>query len=76
MTNSGFKQARLRKGYTQEQLAELVGVSQSTITSYENGLRSPSPSAFRRLMQVLDLELVEAFEMFYGDGEDGDPGDV
>lgn len=32
-----IKQARIQKGYTQEELAELVGVQKSAVAKWENG---------------------------------------
>ena len=33
--------ARKEKGYTQEQLASLIGIAKSTLTGYEKGNREP-----------------------------------
>lgn len=74
MTNCYLSKLRSSKGYTQESLAEELGVSQSTIASYERGIRRPSPAVFKRLMEMFQLTLEEAWEMFYGDGE-GDGND-
>ena len=37
--STGFviKRARQKKGFTQEELADLLGVSKSTVQKYENG---------------------------------------
>lgn len=36
-----LKQLRIEHGITQTQLAEKLGIGQTTIASYENGLREP-----------------------------------
>lgn len=36
-----IKELRVKKGYTQLQLGELVGVSKSVISSYENAIHFP-----------------------------------
>lgn len=39
MTKISFKAARISAGYTQEALAEKMGVSRQTIINWENGIR-------------------------------------
>lgn len=56
--------ARLRAELTQVQLAHRAGVTQSVISTYENGRREPSLAALQRLLlaagflAVIDLEPV------------------
>ena len=40
--NDRIKEARLRNGMTQEQLADKIGVAKSTLTGYEKGNREPN----------------------------------
>ena len=63
---------RRSKGYTQAELGSAVGVSQRTIAAYESGARHPSPAVFVRLMKVLDLTIMDAWALFYGDDDSGD----
>ena len=49
-----LKRARLERGWSQEEAAARLGVSQSYLSLVESGRRSPEPLA-RRLMQVYDL---------------------
>lgn len=42
MLNDELKRLRKQRQLTQEKLAEAFGVSQSTITSWENGTRKPT----------------------------------
>lgn len=47
--------ARLARGLTQTQLAELIAVSQPALHRYENGLREPEPEILSRLAAVLGV---------------------
>lgn len=51
-TAKRIKQMRLRKGLTQQRLAELIGLTQKTVSAWENGTRNPSGSAKVALEQV------------------------
>ena len=48
-----FKQLRLASGYTQQEMAEKLGISRSTIGMYETGAREP------------DFETLEAIADFF-----------
>lgn len=48
-----MKEQRLKKGYTQQKLAEIVGVSDSTIGMIERGERAPSLKVAARLATAL-----------------------
>lgn len=50
---------RIRKGLTQADLAQKVGVSQNTISMYESGLRYPKKSTIEKLAQVLNCQIEE-----------------
>lgn len=51
-----LKEARLKKGYTQEQIAEKVGVAKSTYTGYEKGNREPNVYTIGKLMEELGVD--------------------
>ena len=53
----GDNVARIRreKGLTQEQLAELSGLSQQYISGLENGLRNPTILTLYELAQALEV---------------------
>lgn len=51
-----LKEARLRKGYTQEQIAEKVGVAKSTYTGYEKGNREPNVNTIGKIMEELNVD--------------------
>ena len=50
--------ARLRMGWTQAQLAQRLGTTQSTVARLECGGRSPSIKTLRRLAEVTYSRLV------------------
>ena len=39
--NSVFRSLRIEAGYTQDGLAEILGISRSAVSMYENGNREP-----------------------------------
>lgn len=49
-----WRRLRKAKGLTQYQLAKLVGVTGSTISTYETNRHIPSQATCRRLLTVLD----------------------
>lgn len=55
-----LKELRTARGISQENLAELVGVSRQTISKWENGTVQPSADNLIRLSQVFQFP-VEAF---------------
>ena len=54
---SCIKSRRQNIGLTQKQLAELIGVTDVTISRWESGLREPIWSDFVKLCEVLGMEL-------------------
>jgi transcriptional regulator with XRE-family HTH domain len=60
-----IKDARLRKGFTQVELAKKVGASSHTIISdYERGNRGkkrPDPELLLKLCKVLDISIDHLF---------------
>lgn len=49
-----LKAIRKQKGFSQSELAKLIGVSQNTISQWENGDRSPSISMLKHLTVILE----------------------
>ena len=60
-----IKSRRKNLDMTQKQLAEKVGVTDVTISRYENGEREPSFTEFIKLCEVLGMKLDD----FTGKGE-------
>jgi len=51
-----IRDARTRAGLTQVELAARAGVTQSVISTYENGRREPSLTALQRLVRAAGFE--------------------
>jgi transcriptional regulator with XRE-family HTH domain len=51
-----LKEARVKKGMSQEELGNLLGVSKVSICGYEKGTRTPTMENFLDLIQILELE--------------------
>lgn len=54
-----LKAERYRKGVTQSQLAELVDVSESTVSLLERGLQTPSIFLVYDIANVLEIDINE-----------------
>ncbi len=70
MSGDLLREARLRAGLTQAELAERVGTARSQISRYERGDVLPSLETLRRLIRACGLEL--GFRLFNADLEDHD----
>ena len=57
MGNDLIREARLRKAFTQSQLAALAGTTQSAIARLESGRTAPSFDDVIRLLRLMDLDL-------------------
>jgi transcriptional regulator with XRE-family HTH domain len=53
---NNIKKYRELKGYTQKQLAEIVGKSKNVISNWENGLNKPDPATIEILLGALDVD--------------------
>ena len=58
---NNIKSARMEKGLSQAQLAELIGVSRNTISSIETGQFSPTAKLALILCIALDKKFEELF---------------
>ena len=56
-----IQEARLKKHLTQEQLAELVGLSVSYVCEIENGRKNPSLKTLKKISSVLNIPLSSVF---------------
>ena len=52
---SRLKEARLEKGFTQEALGEMIGVTKGSISLYESGQRTPKLETVLELMYTLGV---------------------
>ncbi len=51
-----IKSFRTEKKLTQQELADLVGITLNTVQKYESGERNPSPTNIKKIAQVLDVQ--------------------
>jgi transcriptional regulator with XRE-family HTH domain len=51
-----FKDARLKKGLTQVEVAEKAGLGDNTYPKIERGISKPSPESIKKLVKVLDID--------------------
>lgn len=49
-----LKKARLQLGYTQQQVADLMGITKSTYCGYETGKRQPDVAKIKQLAKILN----------------------
>lgn len=61
---SVIRTARAKKGYTQEDLANIMNVSPNSVRAWESGLHEPKAKYIINLSMVLDLSLDELMEEF------------
>jgi putative transcriptional regulator len=61
MSNDRMKAARAEKGYSQQKLADLVGVSRQTINTIERGDYNPTIKLCVAICRALDRTLDDLF---------------
>lgn len=59
MTMLTLKNYRERKGYSQEVLAKMLGVTKSAVSRWESGERSPRVSEINMLAKKMGIEPAE-----------------
>ena len=57
--NENLKIARERKGITQKELAEKIGVAKSTYSLYESGNREPNVQTIKKIAEALNTSADE-----------------
>ena len=67
--NNTLKVQRAKKDLTQEQLADLVGVTRKTINTVENKKYIPSTYLALKLSQALNVTVEELFQIVDNEGE-------
>lgn len=65
-----IKEARLKNGLTQEQLAALIGVAKSTLTGYEKGNREPDALKINALSKALGVSGDYLLDTGFNSGRD------
>ena len=53
---------RIKKGLTQRELAEMVGITQGWLSGIESGNRKPSVAVAKKIADVLEFEWSRLFE--------------
>lgn len=58
MGNAGeqIKEARMKRGLTQQELGDLIGISKHTVIKYEKNEREPNLETLTKLINLLDLD--------------------
>jgi len=56
-----IKAERIRKGYTQFELAEKINMSESSISLIERGIQTPSVLVAYDIAKVLNIDINELF---------------
>ena len=51
-----LRQLRLKKGYTQEQVALALGINRTTYTKYETGVTQPSLEQLKKLSDLFEVD--------------------
>ena len=59
--SQNLKVARISKGFTQEQVADMLGVSRATFNTYENNPYNLAFGLFNRLATIYDLNVKSFF---------------
>jgi len=62
MPNSKLTSLRLQKGFSQQELAALIFVEQSTLSKYEKNQRTMPPEKLHRLAEVLNVKPADIAE--------------
>lgn len=57
LLGAAIQQARAKKGYTQEQLAEMLNISLIHLANIEGGRRNPSVPLLFQMMELLDFSV-------------------
>ena len=52
-----IKDLRLKKGYSQEEFAELIGIVVSSVRCMESGSKTPSAGLLKKIAVVLDCAM-------------------
>ena len=57
-----LKEYRVKKGYTQTQVAEALGVTPVCITQWESGVRRPNVIMLKKLAELLECTADDLLE--------------
>lgn len=57
MLGDRIRKARLAKGLTQKQLAEMLNITDATVNRYERGIRKPDPEMLKAIADILNVSV-------------------
>ena len=57
-----IKEIRKSKGYTQEQVAEKIGIEPPNVSKLEKGLHFPLPENIEKISKALKVEIKDLFD--------------
>lgn len=57
-----IKEIRKSKGYTQEQLAEKIGIEPPNVSKLEKGLHFPLPENIEKISNALNVDVKDLFD--------------
>lgn len=61
-----LKGIRAEKGYTQEEIAEKLGIHRETFRKYENDPSLLEIGQFLKILEIYDVETTYFFSLIYG----------
>ena len=59
--SENFKATRKKHGFSQQQIADALGVNRSTIAKYETGISMPYAKNINKLCEILNVSYDELF---------------
>ena len=62
-----LKEKRIKKGMTQQEVADAIGITDMAVSYYESGQRIPKPAMAKKLGELLGFDWTEIYEE--ADGE-------
>ena len=66
-----LRELRVKKGLTMKQLGEMVGVSEASISLYENGVHRPKMETAKKLATILGCSWPDVYDNQKGGQNDG-----
>ena len=57
-----LREIRLSKEFTQEKMAEKIGIQPENYSRLENGLSFPKPENLVKISEILEVEIAELFQ--------------
>ena len=57
-----LREKRIKKGMTQQEVADAVGITDMAVSYYESGQRIPKPAMAKKLGELLGFDWTELYE--------------